>query len=136
MSKGNRLWSEPLTHLQMLITTSGGKLRIRVLHTVFLNKHSSGTYHVLSTGLDSLQISTHWSLITTPWITDYYYLLGRDGNLEVQRGSPGNMWQSWDSNPGSQAPRSVMLTNHLMCCSVDMDWYTHLSHSLCWHVLK
>lgn len=55
-------WSEPLIHLQMLITVSGGELPQRVPYIIFFNQYSSGTYHVLSAVLNSLQILTYLSL--------------------------------------------------------------------------
>lgn len=53
MSEGALPWSEPLIHLQMLITVSGGELQQRVPQVVFFNKYSSGTYHMLNAALNS-----------------------------------------------------------------------------------
>lgn len=101
-------WSEPLIHLQMVTTTSGGRLPIRVPQTVVLNKYSSGTYHVLSTGKLFPDINI-FKPHTTPWIRDYYPLVEMV-NLGTKKFNsfprlPGEYEQCCNSSPGSQTPR-------------------------------
>lgn len=117
MSEGALPWREPLIHLQMLIIVPGGELPRRVPHVVFFNKYSSGTYHVLSAALNSLQISTYLSLITIPWVRG-----GRDGKPEAHE------VQVLPRPPSGQAPQSVERTSHSVC--KQRLKHTHITRSV------